>query len=156
MRKGLGPVQGKIATAFSPVAVTPDELGAAWDGRRVSRPLSVQINGESLGAPDCSIDMQFDFPHLIAHAARTRPLRAGAVLGENEDVGGGIVSSACTINLEVMELGDGPTGPSWSDRMTRLRDEWGPFRLAFWESLVRVADWRATARHSSSKGGQHE
>ncbi len=72
------------------------------------------------------------------------------------DVGGGIVSSACTINLEVMELGDGPTGPSWSDRMTRLRDEWGPFRLAFWESLVRVADWRATARHSSSKGGQHE
>ena len=81
LRKGLGPVQGKIATAFSPVAVTPDELGAAWDGRRVSRPLSVQINGESLGAPDCSIDMQFDFPHLIAHAARTRPLGAGAVLG---------------------------------------------------------------------------
>ena len=81
LQKGLGPVQGKIATAFSPVAVTVDELGAAWDGRRVSRPLSVHVNGEPLGAPDCGSDMQFDFPHLIAHAARTRPLGAGAVLG---------------------------------------------------------------------------
>ncbi|MBM3344940.1 MAG: fumarylacetoacetate hydrolase family protein [Betaproteobacteria bacterium] len=80
-RKGLGPVQGKIATAFSPVAVTADELGAAWDGRRVSRPLRVSVNDETLGEPDCGSDMQFDFPHLIAHAARTRRLGAGTVLG---------------------------------------------------------------------------
>lgn len=81
LKKGAGAVQGKIATAFSPVAVTPDELGPAWDGRRVSRPLSVLVNGEALGAPECGSDMQFDFPHLIAHAAKTRPLGAGAILG---------------------------------------------------------------------------
>jgi fumarylacetoacetate (FAA) hydrolase len=80
-QKGLGPVQGKIATAFSPVAVTADELGAAWDGRRVSRPVRVRVNDETLGEPDCGSDMQFDFPHLIAHAARTRRLGAGTVLG---------------------------------------------------------------------------
>lgn len=81
VQKGLGPVQGKIATAVAPVAVTPDELGGAWDGRRVSRPVSVYVNDACLGEPDCGSDMQFDFPHLIAHAARTRRLGAGTVLG---------------------------------------------------------------------------
>lgn len=79
--KGLGAVQGKAGTGFSPVAVTPDELGSAWDGRRVLRPLNVRINDTMLGTPDCGLDMQFDFPHLIAHAAKTRRLGAGTVLG---------------------------------------------------------------------------
>lgn len=78
--KGFGFVHGKAATAFSPVAVTPDELGAAWDGRRVQRPISVHVNETLLGQPDCGTDMRFDYPHLIAHAARTRPLGAGTVL----------------------------------------------------------------------------
>jgi fumarylacetoacetate (FAA) hydrolase len=81
LAKGLGFINGRSATAFSPVAVTPDELGAAWDGKRVLRPLSVRVNDTLLGEPDCGSDMQFDFPHLIAHAAKTRRLGAGTVLG---------------------------------------------------------------------------
>jgi fumarylacetoacetate (FAA) hydrolase len=81
LAKGFGFVNSKSWTAFSPVAVTPDELGAAWDGRTVRLALSVQVNGERLGAPDAGQDMQFDFPRLIAHAARTRPLGAGTIVG---------------------------------------------------------------------------
>lgn len=81
LAKGFGFVHGKAATAFAPVAVTPDELGPAWDNRRVLRPVRVEVNGTLLGEPDAGSDMQFDFPRLIAHAARTRPLGAGAVLG---------------------------------------------------------------------------
>ena len=86
--KSFGFIHGKAATAFSPVAVTPDELGAAWDGRRVQRPITVHVNEALLGEPDCGTDMRFDYPHLIAHAAKTRPLGAGTVLG------GGTVSNA--------------------------------------------------------------
>ena len=78
--KNFGFIHGKAATAFSPVAVTPDELGAAWDGRRIQRPISVHVNETLLGQPDCGTDMRFDYPHLIAHAAKTRPLGAGTVL----------------------------------------------------------------------------
>ena len=81
LAKGFGFLQGKAATAFSPVAVTPEELGETWDGRKLRRPLSVQINDKPFGTPDCGTDMQFDFPHLIAHAAKTRRLGAGTVLG---------------------------------------------------------------------------
>jgi len=80
LAKGFGFLQGKAATAFSPVAITPDELGAAWDGRRVLRPIQVRVNDDLLGEPDCGLDMRFDYPRLIAHAARTRPLGAGTVL----------------------------------------------------------------------------
>jgi len=81
LAKGFGFVNSKSWTAFSPVAVTPEELGEAWDGRTVHLPLSVQVNGERLGAPDAGEDMQFDFPRLIAHAARTRPLGTGTIIG---------------------------------------------------------------------------
>jgi fumarylacetoacetate (FAA) hydrolase len=81
LAKGFGFFHGKPPTAFSPVAVTPDELGAAWDGRKVSLPLRVELNGEPFGAPDAGADMTFDFPTLIAHAAKTRPLGAGTILG---------------------------------------------------------------------------
>ena len=81
LAKGFGFFQSKPATAFSPVAVTPDELGAAWDGRRVHRPLLVQWNGEPVGAADAGVDMVFDFPQLIAHLARTRNARAGSIVG---------------------------------------------------------------------------
>lgn len=81
LAKGFGFFQGKPSSAFSPVAVTPDELGAAWDGGKVSLPLLVDLNGKPFGRANAGIDMTFDFPVLIAHAAKTRPLCAGAVIG---------------------------------------------------------------------------
>ncbi|MCT8971022.1 fumarylacetoacetate hydrolase family protein [Microbaculum marinisediminis] len=81
LAKGFGFFHAKPSTAFSPVAVTPDELGAAWDGHRVSLPLLTALNGEPFGKPRADVDMTFDFPTLIAHAARTRPLCAGTIVG---------------------------------------------------------------------------
>jgi fumarylacetoacetate (FAA) hydrolase len=81
LAKGFGFYQSKPATAFSPVAVTPDELGVAWDGARVHRPLLSHVNGRLLGQPDAGTDMTFDFPALIAHLARTRRLGAGSIVG---------------------------------------------------------------------------
>jgi fumarylacetoacetate (FAA) hydrolase len=79
--KGFGFFQSKPSSAFSPVAVTPDALGAAWDGGKVSLPLLSALNGAPFGCPDAGRDMQFDFPRLIAHAAKTRPLGAGTIIG---------------------------------------------------------------------------
>jgi fumarylacetoacetate (FAA) hydrolase len=79
--KGFGFYQSKPATSFSPLAVTPDELGEAWDGSRVHRPLESHVNGVLLGRPDAGTDMTFDFPALISHATRTRRLRAGSIVG---------------------------------------------------------------------------
>lgn len=81
LNKGFGFINGKGVTAFSPVAVTPDELGAAWDGRKVNLPLTVHVNDAKLGSPFAGKDMYFDFPALISHAAKTRPLCAGTVIG---------------------------------------------------------------------------
>ncbi|MHC5655659.1 fumarylacetoacetate hydrolase family protein [Stappia sp. ICDLI1TA098] len=79
--KGFGFFQSKPSSAFSPIAVTPDELGGAWDGGKVALPLHVDLNGKAFGRAQAGIDMTFDFPTLIAHAAKTRPLAAGAVVG---------------------------------------------------------------------------
>ncbi len=81
LAKGFGFYQSKPATAFSPVAVTPDELGAAWDGGKALLPLRCHVNGELLGAPVAGVDMTFDFPALIAHCACTRNLGAGTIVG---------------------------------------------------------------------------
>ena len=81
LAKGFGFLHGKPATAFSPVAITPDELGDAWDGGRVHLPLLTALNGEPFGKPEAGEDMTFDFPTLIAHAAKTRHLGAGTVIG---------------------------------------------------------------------------
>jgi fumarylacetoacetate (FAA) hydrolase len=93
LAKGFGFVQSKAQTAFSPVAVTPDELGSAWDDAKVSRPLLSSVNGALFGRPDAGIDMTFDFPTLVAHAAKTRPLGAGVIVGSgtvsNRDADGG-------------------------------------------------------------------
>ncbi len=93
LAKGFGFVQSKPASAFTPVAVTPDELGQAFDGAKVDLPLLSFVNGKPFGKPVCGNDMTFDFPTLIAHAAKTRALCAGTILGagtvSNRDVGGG-------------------------------------------------------------------
>jgi len=81
LAKGFGFFHSKPATAFSPVAVTPDELGEAWDGTKVHLPIIVYINGGPFGEPDAGIDMTFDFPQLIAHAAKTRSLGTGTIVG---------------------------------------------------------------------------
>ena len=81
LAKGFGFCQSKGPTAFSPVAVTPDELGEAWDGAKLSLPLLVELNSRPFGKADAGTDMTFDFGQLIAHAAKTRPLGAGAIVG---------------------------------------------------------------------------
>lgn len=81
LAKGFGFFQSKPSSAFSPVAVTPDELGGAWDGGKLHLPLCVDLNGKPFGRADAGTDMTFDFPALIAHAAKTRPLSAGAIIG---------------------------------------------------------------------------
>ncbi|MGD9545553.1 MAG: fumarylacetoacetate hydrolase family protein [Methylocystis sp.] len=93
LAKGFGFFQSKPSSAFSPVAVTPEELGDAWDGGRLSLPLLSFLNGAPFGRPDAGKDMTFDFARLIAHAARTRALGAGAIVGSgtvsNLDADGG-------------------------------------------------------------------
>ncbi len=81
LAKGFGFYQSKPATAFSPVAVTPDELGDAWRDGKLHLPLVSHINGDLFGRPDAGVDMTFSFARLIAHAARTRNLCAGTIIG---------------------------------------------------------------------------
>ena len=113
LAKGFGFFQSKPATAFSPVAVTPDELGGAWDGGRVHRPVTVHLNGSLFGQPDPGQDMTFDFPQLIAHAARTRFLAAGTIVGSgtisNLDRSRGSACLAEKRTLEVLETGKAST-----------------------------------------------
>ncbi|MCG6121102.1 MAG: fumarylacetoacetate hydrolase family protein [Microvirga sp.] len=93
LAKGFGFFQSKPSSAFSPVAVTPDELGEAWDGGRLHLPLLSSLNGQPFGRPNAGEDMTFDFPDLIVHAAKTRPLASGAIIGSgtvsNRDTDGG-------------------------------------------------------------------
>lgn len=122
--KGFGFFQSKPSSAFSPVAVTPDELGEAWDGGKVHLPLNVDLNGKPFGRANAGIDMTFDFPTLVAHAARTRPLCAGSVIGSGtvsnkldggpgkpvEDGGVGYSCIAEIRTIETIESG-GPKTP---------------------------------------------
>lgn len=93
LAKGFGFVQSKPASAFTPVAVTPDEFGHAFDGAKVNLPLLSFVNGKPFGKPICGNDMTFDFPALIVHATKTRALVAGTILGagtvSNRDADGG-------------------------------------------------------------------
>ena len=81
LAKGFGFFQSKPSSAFSPCAVTPDALGEAWRGGRLHLPLMVTLNGRPFGRADAGVDMTFDFGRLIAHAAKTRPLAAGSIIG---------------------------------------------------------------------------
>jgi len=109
LAKGFGFLQSKPRSALSPVFVTPDELGGAWQGNKVHLPLLTHINGEWFGAPEAGVDMQFDFAQLVAHAARTRPLSAGAIVGSgtiaNEDTSKGASCFAEKRTVETLESG---------------------------------------------------
>ena len=109
LAKGFGFLQSKPRSALSPVFVTPDELGDAWKGSKLHRPLLTHINGEWFGAPEAGVDMQFDFGQLVAHAARTRPLSAGTIVGSgtvaNEDTSLGASCFAERRTVETLEHG---------------------------------------------------
>jgi fumarylacetoacetate (FAA) hydrolase len=81
LAKGFGFFQSKPASAFSPVAVTPDELGEDWRDGKVHRPLTVHLNNQLFGRPDAGTDMVFNFPQLIAHITKTREVAAGSIVG---------------------------------------------------------------------------
>jgi fumarylacetoacetate (FAA) hydrolase len=93
LAKGFGFFQSKPSSAFSPAAITPDELGDAWNDGKVHLPLSVDLNGKPFGRVNTGVDMTFDFGQLIAHAAKTRALCAGTIIGSgtvsNKDKDGG-------------------------------------------------------------------
>lgn len=111
--KGFGFLQAKPASAFSPVAVTPDALGDAWQDGKVHLPLLSYYNGKEFGRPQAGVDMVFNFPTLVAHAARTRHLSAGTIIGSgtvsNKDRS---VGSSCIVEkrtLEKLETGESTT-----------------------------------------------
>lgn len=81
LAKGFGFFQSKPSSVFSPIAVTPDELGTAWQDGRVHLPLLVTYNQQLFGKANAGEDMTFNFPQIVAHAAKTRPLGAGAIIG---------------------------------------------------------------------------
>jgi len=81
LAKGFGFFQSKPASAFSPVCVTPDEMGEAWDGGKVSLPLLSTLNDKPFGKPEAGVDMTFEFPQLVAHVCKSRNMGAGAIIG---------------------------------------------------------------------------
>lgn len=111
--KGFGFYQAKPASSFSPIALTPDELGDAWDGQRLHLPLHSYFNGKPFGHPNAGEGMHFSFTDLIAHAAKTRTLAAGTIVGSgtvsNKDRS---VGSSCIIEkrtIETLEQGEPKT-----------------------------------------------
>ena len=113
LAKGFGFFQSKPATAFSPVAATPDELGAAWHDAKVDRALTVHWNGTKVGEPNAGDDMTFNFAQLIAHVAKTRNLSAGSIIGSgtvsNVDRSRGYCCIAEKRSLEMIEFGSART-----------------------------------------------
>lgn len=113
LSKGFGFFQSKPASSFSPVAVTPDELGDVWDNQRVHLPLLSFYNHQLFGQPNAGNDMTFSFPQLIAHAAKTRVLSAGSIIGSgtvsNLDRSKGSSCIAEQRMLEILESGTAQT-----------------------------------------------
>ena len=105
LAKGFGFLQSKPRSAFSPVFVTPDEVGDAWRESVLHLPLLSVLNGEHFGAPEAGIDMQFNFAQLVAHAARTRPLGAGTIVGSgtiaNQDES---LGASCLAERRMLEI----------------------------------------------------
>lgn len=113
LAKGFGFFQSKPSSSFSPVAITPDELGTDWDGQRLHLPLLSYLNEELFGQPNAGVDMTFSFPELIQHAAKTRVLSAGTIIGSgtvsNCDRSKGSSCIAEKRMLELLEHGQAKT-----------------------------------------------
>ncbi len=135
LAKGFGFFQSKPSSAFSPVAVTPDELGDAWRGGRLHLPLLSFFNEEPFGKPDAGVDMTFHFGQLIAHAARTRPLCAGSIIGSGtisnkldggpgKPIGDGGVGYSCIAEVRTIEtINHGKPSTSFMQFGDRIRIE---------------------------------
>ena len=120
--KQFGFYQSKPQTSFTPVAVTPDELGDAWDGAKLHLPLISTLNGTRVGSPNAGVDMTFDFGQLIEHAAKSRALMAGTVVGSGTVANQGSPDgSSCLAEVRCLEtIADGkPTTPfmAFGDRI---------------------------------------
>jgi fumarylacetoacetate (FAA) hydrolase len=125
LAKGFGFFQSKPATAFAPVAVTPDELGEAWRDSKVHLPIQCHWNGKRVGNAEAGEDMVFDFARLIAHAARTRRARAGSIIGSgtvsNRDASRGY---SCIAEVRALEMiANGKPGTSFMKFGDRIRIE---------------------------------
>lgn len=105
LAKGFGFLHSKPRSALSPVLVTPDELGDHWQDSKLNLPLRSWLNGERFGEPEAGVDMQFSFAQLVAHAARTRPLAAGCIVGSgtiaNQDES---VGASCLAERRMLEI----------------------------------------------------
>ena len=118
LAKGFGFFQSKPASSFAPVAVTPDELGDAWQDCKLHRPLNVQLNGQPFGCPDAGQDMAFSFAQLVAHVTKTRAMAAGSIVGSGtvsnkhgslhgSRIAHGGVGYACLAELRMVETIEG-------------------------------------------------
>lgn len=133
--KGFGFFQSKPSSAFSPVAVTPDELGDAWKDAKLHLPLLSTLNGELIGRPEAGIDMTFNFGQLIAHAAKSRPLCAGTLIGSGtvsnklddgpgRHIADGGVGYSCIAEIRTIEtIKDGKPKTSFMKFGDRIRIE---------------------------------
>ena len=134
--KGFGFFQAKPSSAFSPVAVTPDELGDAWDGAKLNLPVHSTFNGELFGKPEAGEDMTFNFPQLVAHAAKTRPLSAGSIIGSGtvsnkgadgspgKPVSEGGLGYSCIAEIRMIEtINDGKPSTSFMKFGDRIKIE---------------------------------
>lgn len=115
LAKGFGFFQSKPSSSFSPVAITPDELGNRWEDSKVHLPLITYLNGELFGRPNAGVDMTFNFSQLVSHVAKTRPLGAGAIIGSgtisNYDRSAG---SSCLAEKRMLEvIADGKASTSF-------------------------------------------
>ena len=105
LAKGFGFFHGKPSSGFSPVAITPDELGSSWDAERLHLPLITHYNEQLFGKPNAGVGMQFSFPELIAHAAKTRQLSAGTIIGSGTVSNDNLeVGSSCLAEKRVIEV----------------------------------------------------
>lgn len=154
LAKGFGFYQSKPATAFSPVAVTPEELGESWDGGKVSLPLVSHVRGKPFGHPNAGVDLTFDFRHLIVHAARTRKLGAGTIIGSgtvanrNQDE----VGSSCLAERRTVEtLRDGKASTPFLRFGDRVRIEmFDPHGASIFGAIDQTVAPAAAVRHAEA------
>jgi len=135
LAKGFGFFQSKPSSAFSPVAITPDELGDSWQNAKVHLPLLSTLNGKVFGKPEAGIDMTFDFGQLVAHAAKSRPLGAGAIVGSGtvsnlldggpgKPIDDGGVGYSCIAEIRTIEtINDGKPATPFMKFGDRIRIE---------------------------------
>lgn len=135
LAKGFGFFQSKPSSAFSPIAVTPDELGDAWRDAKVHLPLLSSLNGTAFGQPEAGVDMTFNFGQLVAHAAKSRPLGAGAIIGSGtvsnklhdgpgKPIDEGGVGYSCIAEIRTIEtINDGKPSTSFMKFGDRIRIE---------------------------------